>query len=118
MLKLPRCPYCGAVFYYKTVKRTTQQGTMKCEHCGNTFRIEYKRPYAMFLFLATLVVLAIDVLLLSLLQANTIYSVTLFTLVAVIVCYFLLPYTVQYQKIHPRGISSETLNQQKKKNKK
>ena len=114
MLKLPRCPYCGAVYYYKTVKQTAQQGTMKCHHCHNTFRIEYKRPYAIFCFLSALAILAVDVVLLTFLQANTIYSAALFTLVAVIVCYFLLPYTVQYQKIHPRGISSEKIPKKKK----
>lgn len=99
MLKLPLCPYCGAHFLYPTVKESIKYKTKSCPHCNNTYKINSKYKY--FLFLAAILLLVgVNWLFLTIPSMNLLF-LTGITALGVIAAYFLIPYTIRYQKTGP-----------------
>lgn len=109
MLKLPLCPYCGARFLYRQVRRNGLHGTGVCPHCGETFRIRSLRGLTLLLAVSVAAMIGVNILLMQILDMNlSVLSVV--TALEVTVTWLLFPYAVRYcpraQSVPARGQTS------------
>ena len=108
MLKLPVCPYCHAVYHYKTVRDTVKQKEMTCHNCKKTFSISYKKGRFVLLLVVSVFLVGLNLFLLNILENITIWGCLAVTVVFVFIAMLLLPYTVRYKKIQKGQKNRET----------
>ena len=111
MLKLPVCPYCHAVYHYKTVRDTVKQKEMTCHNCKKTFSISYKKGRFVLLLVVSVFLVGFNLFLLNILENITIWGCLTVTVVFVLIAMLLFPYTVRYKK------KAESAKKEKKNNK-
>ena len=96
MLKLPVCPYCGAVYYYKDVRNAAKQATACCHHCKLRFGVRARTPRILLLLCAALLMVALDVLFLWMFPNINLAALYLVTLCLVAASLLLAPYVVRF----------------------
>lgn len=96
MLKLPLCPYCGARFFYRTVKKTAKQKTETCSNCNKEFKIYKKYQYLLF-FAAFLILVAVNWFFLTAPAMNLVFLMVV-TALGVGITWALIPFTIRYRK--------------------
>ena len=111
MLKLPVCPYCHAVYHYKTVQKTVKQKEITCHNCKKTFLISYKKGRFLLLLFVAVFLVGFNLFLLNILKNITIWGCLTVTVVFVLIAMLLFPYTVRYKK------KAESAKKEKKNNK-
>ncbi|MCI1966628.1 MAG: hypothetical protein LKJ17_10935 [Oscillospiraceae bacterium] len=95
MLKLPLCPYCGARFFYREIRKARHGTNGVCPHCGKTFRV-YGRAGKMILYLISAVLLVgLNFFLISIPAMNLLFLLSV-TALGVAAVRLLVPYTVRY----------------------
>ena len=98
MLKLPLCPYCHAIYHYKTVRETTKEKEQICHNCQKKFTVSYKKGRAVLILAAALVLIVLNILLLTIFENITIWVCLAVTVLLVLLVTLLFPYTVRYKK--------------------
>lgn len=98
MLKLPLCPYCHAVYHYKTVRETTHNKEEICHNCGKKFKISYKKGRIWLLLAAAVLLVIINIVCLNLFENITVWVCLGVTVALLLLIIPLFPYTVRYKK--------------------
>jgi hypothetical protein len=96
MLKLPVCPYCGARFFYRSVKSSAKKKTKMCPYCNKEFIIYKKFRYLLFLA-AFILLVAVNWFFLTVPAMNLTFLATV-TALGVGAAWALVPFTVRYRK--------------------
>lgn len=97
MLKLPLCPYCGAEFLYRDVKKTMWRKNRGCPHCGKHVRISKKGVLLLF-FTAVFLLVGCNVLLLRIESMNLLF-LTGFTAGGLAGFFLTVPFAIRYRPL-------------------
>ncbi len=98
-LRLPTCPYCGAVKRYNDVKSTTHDKVIKCHHCKKKYRVSYIKGHAALILIECVILIVINVFLLKQTRGINIPLLAGFNAVIILLSTLLFPFTVRYKKI-------------------
>ncbi len=98
-LRLPTCPYCGAVKRYGDVKRTTHDKVIKCHHCKKEYKVSYIGGRAALISIECVVLIIINIFLLKETTGLSIPLLAGSDAAIVLLSTLLFPFTVRYKKI-------------------
>lgn len=101
MLKLPRCPYCGAEFLYSSVRKTLWGRRGVCPHCSRSFRMVRRGASALLCLAAGAVLVGLNCLFLTVPSVGLPFLMVM-TAVGIVLVYGLFPFTVRYRKLLSR----------------
>lgn len=98
MFKLPKCPYCGAKYYYKDVLNVKKEKNPQCYHCKKLFEI--KKASGCLLLFSLVVTLSIVT---NIAILHTQNKASIITLIIVSVLYIsigivLIPFFIKFKK--------------------
>lgn len=98
MIKLPVCPHCNSVYYYKEVNKLSGYKKIECRNCGKVFEVSKLKSRIIFSLIYFVLLILLNVLFLAVFNAGG--FVCIFITFALICLYvFLLPYTVKFKNI-------------------
>lgn len=98
MFRLPVCPHCGAVYYYKDVVKASKNKEAECSHCKNRFEVKKKSGFAVLGLIIFLLAVCVNLILLNTLMSfNAVLLLCITAFLIVLGCVFY-PYFVSFKK--------------------
>ena len=98
MLKLPLCPYCGAIYRYGEVKKFRNKENIKCRHCGKEFSVSKTKGRIILITVAAVILIALNILMFNFIKGLTVLGCFIITVAAVSLTVILFPFTTRFKK--------------------
>lgn len=98
MFKLPICPHCKAVYYYRDTVKTSKTKKSTCHTCGREFTVKKKAGLAVLSAIIITAAIAVNLIILNTLSFFSAVSLLTATVIVILTGFLFYPYFISFKK--------------------
>lgn len=98
MFKLPICPHCKAVYYYRDTVKTSKTKKSTCHSCGREFNVKKKAGFAVLSAIIFIVAIIVNLILLNTLSFFSAAALLTATIIVILIGFLFYPYFISFKK--------------------
>lgn len=98
MFKLPICPHCKAVYYYRDTIKTSKTKKSTCHNCGKEFNVKKKAGLAVLFTIIFTAAIIVNLILLYTLSFFSAVALLIATIIVIMTGILFYPYFITFKK--------------------
>lgn len=98
MFKLPICPHCKAVYYYKDAVKASKAKKSTCHSCGKEFSVKKKSGFAVLFTIIFITAITVNLILLYTLSFFSAVALLIATVIVILTGILFYPYFITFKK--------------------
>lgn len=99
MLKLPVCPYCGAIYRYKDISSMPAEKRHMCYHCKREFGVSRKKGKIILVFSVCIILIIFNLIALYNFKGINFPIMVIANFLCVLIAFILFPFTTRFYPI-------------------